>query len=113
MIISRKEMKVELRDKMMGGEGTVTLVHFVDGASMKNARLFSEVTLPPGASVGEHRHDLETEYYTILEGTGVVMDNGVKKCVKSGDVVITGNGASHSIKNTGNIPLKLHAIIIT
>jgi len=41
------------------------------------------------------------------------MDNGVKKYVKSGDVVITGNGASHSIKNTGNIPLKLHAIIIT
>ena len=79
MIIHRNDMKVELREKMMGGEGTATLVHFVDGASMKNARLFSEVTLPPGASVGEHKHNSETEYYIILEGTGIVMDNGVKK----------------------------------
>jgi len=39
MIIHRNEMKLELREKMMGGEGTVTLVHFVNGASMKNARL--------------------------------------------------------------------------
>ncbi|NOZ84478.1 MAG: cupin domain-containing protein, partial [Epsilonproteobacteria bacterium] len=52
MIIHRNEMKIELRENMMGGEGTVTLVHFVDGTSMKNARLFLEATLPPGASIG-------------------------------------------------------------
>ncbi len=113
MIIHRNEMKIELREKMMGGEGTVALVHFVNGASMKNARLFLEATLPPGASIGAHRHDSETEYYIILEGTGIVMDNGIKKSVKAGDVVVTGNGASHSIKNVGTAPLKLHAVIIT
>lgn len=113
MIIHRHEMKVELKERMRDGEGTTTLVHLVDGSTMKNARLLSEVTLPPGASIGEHRHDSETEYYIILEGNGLVKDNGVDKPVKAGDVVVTGDGASHSIKNTGAEPLKLIAVIIT
>lgn len=113
MIIHRHEMKVELKEKMRGGEGTTTLVNLVDGATMKNARLLSEISLPSGASIGEHRHDSETEYYIILEGTGMVVDNGTEKPVKPGDVVVTGDGASHSIKNTGSVPLKFHAVIIT
>jgi mannose-6-phosphate isomerase-like protein (cupin superfamily) len=28
-------------------------------------------------------------------------------------VMVTGNGASHSIANTGQVPLVFHAIIIT
>ena len=113
MIIHRNTMKVELKERMRDGEGTTTLVHLVDGSTMKNARLLSEVTLPPGASIGEHRHDSETEYYIILEGTGLVKDNGVDTPIKAGDVIVTGNGASHSIKNTGTEPLKLIAVIIT
>jgi len=113
MIIHRHAMKVELKERMRDGEGTTTLVHFVDGATMKNARLLSEITLPPGASIGEHRHDSETEYYIILEGTGMVKDNGVDTPIKAGDVVVTGDGASHSIKNTGTTLLKFIAVIIT
>lgn len=113
MLVHRHEMKVELKDKMRNGDGTASLVHFVDGATMKNARLLAEVTLPPGSSIGEHNHDSETEYYIILEGTGIVMDDGVEKAIKPGDVVVTGDGAGHSIRNTGDNPLKFHAIIIT
>jgi len=113
MIIHRDEMKVEQKEHMRGGEGTATLVHFVDGAGMKNARLLSEISLPPGASIGDHRHDSETEYYIILEGNGIVVDDGVEKPVKPGDTVVTGDGASHSIKNTGSVPLILHAVIVT
>ncbi|GAB1484226.1 cupin domain-containing protein [Treponema sp.] len=105
MIVHRSEMKTELKEKMRGGEGITSLVHLVDGASMKNARLLSEITLPPGASIGEHSHENETEYYIILSGTGVVVDDGIEKTVAQGDVVITGNGASHSIMNKGNLPL--------
>lgn len=113
MIIHRNHMKVELKEKMRGGEGTTTLIHFVDGATMKNARLLSEITLPPGASIGEHRHDSETEYYIITEGKGMVVDNGVETPVVTGDVVVTGDGASHSISNTGATNLRFVAVIIT
>lgn len=113
MIIHRHAMKVESKERMREGEGTTTLVHLVDGATMKHARLLSEITLPPGASIGEHRHDSETEYYIILEGEGIVKDNGLDTPIQAGDVVVTGDGSSHSIKNTGTSPLKFIALIIT
>lgn len=113
MIVHRKDMKVEHKEKMRGGEGSTTVVQFVDPTSMKNARLLAELTLPPGASIGEHPHDSETEYYIILSGTGKVIDDGVEQPVSPGDVVVTGNGARHSIINTGKVPLVFHAVIVT
>jgi mannose-6-phosphate isomerase-like protein (cupin superfamily) len=106
-------MKTESKEKMRDGEGTTHFTYLVDCEKEKNIRMLSEVTLPPGASIGYHRHDNETEYFLILSGTGEVNDDGTVKPVKAGDAVITGNGASHSIKNTGEIPLVVHAVIVT
>jgi len=113
MTIKRNQMKTEVREKMRGGEGSLEIVHLVDGENEKNVRLMAELTLQPGSSVGYHEHETETEYYIILSGSGTVNDNGIKTQVEAGDVIITGNGASHSIANTGDTPLVLHAIIIT
>jgi mannose-6-phosphate isomerase-like protein (cupin superfamily) len=113
MIIHRKEMKTEEKEKMRDGEGAVHFTYLLDGSKEKNARMFAEVTLKPGCSIGYHQHNSETEYYFILSGTGVVNDNGKEVQVADGDAVITGNGASHSIKNTGSGPLVFHAVIIT
>lgn len=113
MVTHRNQMKVEQKEKMRGGEGVTTLVHFADPSGMKHHRLVAEITLPPGASIGEHKHDEEIEYYIILEGKGIVVDNGVDVEVGPGDVVATGDGASHSIRNHGTVPLKFHAFIPT
>ena len=72
-----------------------------------------EIEIPVNGSIGEHQHNEETEYYIILDGSGIVNDNAIDSKVSKGDVVITGNGASHSIKNTGDIPFKMIAVIIT
>ena len=113
MIIKRTEMKSETRKEMRGGHGEVEILHMVDSASMKNARLMAELTLSPGSGIGSHQHDKETEYYIITEGSGIVIEDDGEKSVQKGDIVITGNGQSHSIKNTGNDPLKFIAVIIT
>jgi mannose-6-phosphate isomerase-like protein (cupin superfamily) len=113
MINQRKDMKTESREKMRGGEGSVEFVHFVNCENEKNIRMLAEITLQPGCSVGNHSHDTETEYYIFLSGNGTVNDNGETKTVKAGDVMITGNGASHSVSNTGDVPLMFHAIIVT
>jgi mannose-6-phosphate isomerase-like protein (cupin superfamily) len=113
MIVHRNEMQIEKKEKMRGGEGVVSITHFVDGNTQKHTRMLAEVTLPPGASIGNHQHDGETEYFIFREGTGVVNDNGVEVPVKPGDVMITGNGAFHSVKNTGSVPLIINALIIT
>jgi mannose-6-phosphate isomerase-like protein (cupin superfamily) len=106
-------MQVEQREKMRGGEGIVRFTHFVAEKSQKNTRLAAEVELPPGASIGSHAHDTETEYFIFLEGAGMANDNGVEVPVQKGDVMITGNGAFHSLKNTGPVPLIFNAIIVT
>jgi len=113
MLIKRNEMKTEIKEKMRGGEGRAELVHLVDCQNEKNIRMLAEITLQPGCSIGNHSHENETEYFLILSGEGIVNDNGTEKPVKSGDAVITGNGASHSIRNNGSVPLVLHAVIVT
>jgi mannose-6-phosphate isomerase-like protein (cupin superfamily) len=113
MVIHRNEMKVEDKEKMRDGKGTGHFTYLVESGTQKNARMLAELTLPPGASIGYHRHDAETEYFFILSGTGTVNDNGTEVTVAKGDAIITGNGASHSIANTGDVPLVFHAVIVT
>ncbi|HOV15281.1 MAG TPA: cupin domain-containing protein [Spirochaetota bacterium] len=113
MVITQKEMFVEKKQNMRDGDGTVTITHYVQKENLKNARLLAGVTIPPNSSIGEHDHINETEYYIILKGKGEVNDNGIKKTVKEGDVVVTGDGAKHSIRNIGNENLELIAFIIT
>jgi mannose-6-phosphate isomerase-like protein (cupin superfamily) len=106
-------MKVEPKEKLRGGEGTAIFTHFVEGGSQKNVRLAAEINLPPGASIGYHQHEGETEYFIFMEGTGTVSDNGTEIPVGKGDVMVTGNGAYHSVKNSGTVPLVFNAFIVT
>ena len=113
MVTRRSEMTVEQRERMRGGAGVVRITNLVDPAKLPHARLLAELLLPPGASIGAHAHQAETEYFVILEGRGVVYDDGVDTEVGAGDVVATGGGAAHAIRNTGPGPLRLIALILS
>ena len=113
MVIQRDRMKTEIKEKLRGGEGNTQLLHLVDCENEKNIRMLAEMTLQPGCSIGTHRHDSETEYFIILSGSGTVNDNGTEVQVKAGDSIITVSGESHSLRNTGTVPLVFHAIIVT
>ena len=113
MVIHRNEMKVENIERARDGEGTTHFTYLLDATNEKHTRLLAEITLNPGCSIGYHQHESETEYFFILSGEGTVNDEGKEVPVKQGDSIITGNGASHSIKNTGAVPLVFHAVIIT
>jgi mannose-6-phosphate isomerase-like protein (cupin superfamily) len=106
-------MKTEQKEKMRDGEGVVLIRHLVDTENEKHTRMLGEITLEPGCSIGYHQHNNETEYFFIISGSGTINDNGTEVQINAGDSIITGNGASHSIKNTGDVPLILHAVIIT
>jgi mannose-6-phosphate isomerase-like protein (cupin superfamily) len=105
MTIQRSAMQTEKKEKMRGGEGITTFPYFVPNDTETNARMLAELSLEPGSSIGFHQHDKETEYYIFISGTGLVNDNGTEHPVKPGDVMVTGNGSSHSVKNTGSVPL--------
>ena len=113
MLKRPSEMTVEIREKMRGGNGDVKFQNiFNPDEIMGKCRLFSQITLEPGCSIGAHVHDQEEEIYYILSGTGTVNDNGVVKNVGPGDAIKTGDGESHSISNNGDVPLVFLAAII-
>ncbi|MDR0552327.1 MAG: cupin domain-containing protein [Spirochaetaceae bacterium] len=112
MVVHKKDQRVETRSKMRDGKGDITLVHRAPREVFHHEKMLAELTLPPGASIGLHGHTGETEYYIIRSGQGLVDDNGAKVTVKRGDCVITGNGSTHSIENSGDAPLVLEAIIV-
>lgn len=106
-------MSVECRPNMRNGVGTVTLRHFFKTEEMTaKSRLCARLTLPPGASIGPHEHSGEDEVYIILRGTGLLDDGNTRSPVAEGDAILTGNGESHSLINTGSGELELIAVIM-
>lgn len=63
--------------------------------------------IEPGASIGEHRHDSDEEFYYILEGTGEMTLDGKVVAVQEGDFCFTQSGHRHSLRNTGAQSMRL------
>ena len=64
------------------------------------------LTLPPGASIGEHKHTDNEDVYIIVSGKGVFTDStGKQTSVGAGDIAIARPGQSHALKNIGKEPL--------
>ncbi len=112
MIVRNEEMKRTVRSNMRGGEGEVVVTNLMDAQQMAHTRLFSTLTLETGCSIGEHDHVNETEYYWILSGEGIVTEEDGDHVVRVGDLVVTGGGASHAIRNEQEETLTLLALII-
>ncbi len=96
---------------------------------------FHEVTVPPGAVEGTHRHIGSEELYYIVSGNGIAYMNdgddpdtgsfplverpvyGLDKLqcrelpVKQGSVIYTKSGGVHGIRNPGAEPLKFVAFL--
>jgi mannose-6-phosphate isomerase-like protein (cupin superfamily) len=87
--------------------------HFMDQAMARGAgRLFAKCTLPPGASVGLHKHEGDSEIYYILEGKALVNDNGEEVLLGPGDCNFCPDGSSHAIENIGDSDISYIAVIL-
>ena len=112
MIRKLCDQAVELRPGMRGGTGTVSVQSlFAPDEFGASVRLCARLTLPAGASIGNHAHEGEDEVYVITRGQGRLTDGDTEAIVGPGDAVLTGRGASHSIANAGDEPLELIAFI--
>ena len=112
MIRKASETKKEVRDKMRGGEGTVTIRHhFMQNEFGANVRLCASMTLPPGAGIGPHQHAGEDEVYIVTRGSGLLNDGVTTTRISAGDSILTGKGASHSVRNDGKDDLEMVALI--
>lgn len=104
---------VEVRKNMRGGDGEVTITSWLeDKDKPNNVRLAGLLTIPPGASIGFHKHEGEAEIFHIISGEGEYDDNGETVIVKAGYTAVCPSGSQHGIKNTGGEPLVLNGFIV-
>ena len=112
MIRKHDEMTVESRENMRGGKGVVDFRHFFTADEFTaDVRLCTTMTVPPGASVGSHRHATEDEIYIVTAGSGILDDGTGRTRIEAGDAILTGNGESHAVENDGDEDLVVIAVI--
>jgi len=113
MIRKAHDIKSETRSQMRGGKGAVTIRHFFTKDEIKaKCRLCGRLILPPGASIGMHKHEMEDEVFIIERGSGIMDDGRGQTRIAAGDVILTGNGQEHALINDGHEPLELIAVIM-
>ena len=114
MLKSADQMRAELRQQMRGGDGEVCILHFLEAQELGGpVRLAAKLTLGPGCSIGPHVHEGEQELFYVTSGSGVYLDNGTEKPFGTGDSMLCGAGERHGVRNTGESPLEILAVIVT
>lgn len=105
----RHNDEVELR----GGRGTLEIVNFLEKEESGGVgRLFAVSIIPPGCSIGTHRHEGDFEVYYMLKGRAHVVDNGVPGVLEPGDCMVCRDGDTHSIENRGDVTVEYIALIL-
>ena len=113
MIIKANECRADARANMKGGDGTVFVTEFVTSKELnEKGRLFGNIHLDPGTSIGYHVHEGESELFYVLCGEAVYNDNGTEYPLRAGDTAIVTAGNGHCIANRGDEPVDLIALIL-
>ena len=113
MIRKAAECQKEYRENMRGGNGTVELTAFATPAELNDkGRLFANITLKPGCSIGYHVHEADSELFYVIKGEALYDDNGTPCTVSAGDVMLCPAGTGHAISNNGTEDVELCAVIV-
>lgn len=113
MIRKATDCKKVYNEYMRGGNGIVEVTHFATEEELNNkGRLFANITLNPGCSIGFHTHENESELFYVMKGNVLYNDNGVPCSLSAGDVMICPAGTGHSVANNGEETAEICAIIL-
>lgn len=111
MVNYKSEFTIEVREQMRGGKLHAEIAK-LSKELPENVRLFATIRLIPGASIGYHVHENETEMFYFAEGEGIVKDDETEKAVSAGDSMLTFPGHGHAVENNGDKDLVLVAVIV-
>jgi mannose-6-phosphate isomerase-like protein (cupin superfamily) len=106
----RNFLKANLEDLHNCHDGTGVLkniVLFNENDFLTGIRFINYTILPPGTSIGIHKHGNDEEIYIILEGSGVMTVDSEEKTVTSGDIVVNRPFGSHGLFNNSEKDLKI------
>lgn len=94
------------------------LKNFKGGEKSFHAKMFTDVNnkimqgrLKPGATIGLHTHDTNSEIIFITKGIGSVIYDDTVEVLKAGDCHYCPQGHSHSLQNTSDADLEFLAVV--
>lgn len=83
-----------------GGRGPIEFRRLLTKADFAAPVDFVDVThVPPGSTIGMHRHDGTEEIYVILAGEPRVDVDGDERRLSAGDVAVVHAGGRHALLN--------------
>ena len=113
MIRKAADCKKIYNEKMRGGNGTVEITSFATPEELNNkGRLFANITLNPGCSIGFHIHENESELFYVMKGDVLYNDNGTECVLGAGDVMVCPAGTGHGIACHGEEAAEVCAVIV-
>ena len=106
MIINFDSFEEKIHTQFKGGNGDYRVRTFEDA----NNRIMRGL-LHPGASLGMHRHEQNSEIYYILSGPATVLIDDGEEHLKAGEMHYCPMGHAHSLINSGNQDLVFLGIV--
>ncbi|SFU63212.1 Cupin domain-containing protein [Clostridium sp. DSM 8431] len=106
MIINYNNMKEDVLEHFKGGEKALNAKMFTD----EKNKIF-QGRLEPGATIGLHTHEIDSEIIYILKGTGKVLYDGEYEKVEAGVCHYCPKGHEHSLINDSSEDLIFFAVV--
>ena len=95
------------------GDGTIGFHRLFAAADFVGPCNFVDyAVLPPGSSIGRHRHGHDEEIYLVLSGQGTMQRDGETFRVGPGSVVVNRVHGEHGLRNDGDEVLRLFVVEI-
>jgi mannose-6-phosphate isomerase-like protein (cupin superfamily) len=96
------------------GKGVVDLYEIWCNSDFKSGVDFIDrVVVPPGSTIGFHKHGENEEMYIVLEGQGVMRIEGEKIAVNKGDMILNPAGGSHGLVNNSGDDIDILVIQVS
>lgn len=93
-LVERIESRPMYEERRWGVYTVLKSETFDDGYSV----LTKEIVINPGCSISYQRHFHREEVWTIIDGTGEIILDGIRHSVRRGDIFNIAKGQLHSIK---------------
>lgn len=110
-VVNWLDMPLEDLSNCHKGIGVLKNADLLKAADFDTAvRFMKYMVLPPGTSIGEHKHGDNEEFYIILEGNGTMTLEEREVPVKQGHVVVNQPFGTHSLLNDSDS--NMHILVL-
>lgn len=106
MIINFGELEEQVIPCFKGGEKEFRTHMFTDSLGK-----IMRATLVPGAAIGFHKHETNSEIIFMLKGTGVVLYDEGREILPAGSCHYCPKGHSHSLRNESDETIEFYAVV--